>query len=91
VQHQVDILRSRKFDKLDLNNLIEEVESMGKSERRELRSRIEILLKHPLKWLYQPEFRGASWQATIIEQRKRISEHLNEIQFLKMYCLKFMR
>jgi len=83
IQNQAAMLRNRDFAALDLDNLIEEVESMGKSEKRELESRIELLLMHLLKWQYQPSFRGASWEATIIEQRKRVAKHLRENPSLK--------
>jgi len=83
IQRQVAMLRGRDFAKLDLDNLIEEVESMGKSEKRELESRLEVLLMHLLKWLYQPERRGASWQLTIKGQRDRITDHISDNPSLK--------
>lgn len=49
---------------------------MGRSERRELTRRLEVLLTYLLKWRYQPEFRGRSWRLTIIEQRRRIAKLL---------------
>jgi len=76
IQNQVDAMRAGNLASLDLDHLIEEVESMGKSEKRELESRLEILLMHLLKWQFQPNFRGKSWQMTIMEQRTRISYHL---------------
>jgi len=82
-QHQAAALRSGNFTALDLDNLIDEVESMGKSEKRELESRLEILLMHLLKWQYQPDFRSTSWQASIIEQRYRVADHLQENPSLK--------
>jgi len=78
IQQQVAALRSGQLGRLDMNNLIEEVESMGRSEKRELESRIELLLMHLLKWRFQPERRGTSWEATIKEQRDRIADHLAE-------------
>lgn len=62
-------LKENKFNEIDIPNLIEEIESMGRSEKRELRSRLTILLMHLLKWQYQPEKRSESWRSTIIEQR----------------------
>ncbi|MDK2458678.1 DUF29 domain-containing protein [Aphanizomenon sp. PH219] len=62
-------LKAGKFAEIDLANLIEEIESMGKSEKRELKSRLIVLLMHLLKWQYQPEKRNESWRSTIIEQR----------------------
>jgi hypothetical protein len=71
-QQQAALLREHQFTRLDMDNLIEELESMGRSERRQLVSRLEVLLMHLLKWQYQPELRGRSWQLTILEQRRRI-------------------
>ena len=62
-------LKAGKFAEIDLANLIEEIESMGKSEKRELKSRLIVLLMHLLKWQYQPEKRSESWRSTITEQR----------------------
>jgi len=72
IQQQASMLRAGNLDNLDMDNLIEEIESMGRSEKRELRSRLTVLLMHLLKWAYQPLRRGASWQSTIWEQRERI-------------------
>jgi len=83
IQRQVDVMRAGDLASLDLDNLIDEVESMGKSEKRELESRLEVLLMHLLKWQYQPHFRGSSWQFTITEQRIRISYHLADNPSLK--------
>ncbi|MBH8562936.1 DUF29 domain-containing protein [Nostoc sp. CENA67] len=62
-------LKEHKFNEIDLPNLIEEVESMGRSEKRELKSRLIVLLMHLLEWQYQPEKRSESWCSTITEQR----------------------
>jgi len=82
-QNQAEMLRSGNYENLDMVNLIEEIESMGKSEQRELESRLEVLLMHLLKWRYQPESRGKSWEATIIEQRDRLVDHLKKNPSLK--------
>jgi len=77
-QQQADTLRSGNFAALDLDNLIEEIESMGKSQKRALTSRLEILFAHLLKWQYQPALQEPSWRFTIEEQRVRIAENLGE-------------
>jgi len=82
-QHQADTLRARDVHGLDFENLIEEIESMGRSEKRELESRLEVLLVHLLKWAYQPERRGSSWEATVSEQRRKVARHLRENPSLK--------
>lgn len=72
-------LKAGQLDHLDIENLIEEVESLGKRDRRELRNRLMVLLAHLLKRLYvdMPEnFNG--WELTIVEQRKQIQTLLND-------------
>jgi len=63
------LLRQQRWESVDIANLIEEIETLGRQERRELKNRLGILLGHLLKWQYQPELRG-SWLATIREQRE---------------------
>lgn len=78
VEQQVELLRAKKFEQLDLNNIIEEMESMGKSLRRELGSRLKVLLMHLLKCEYQPEKKSVSWLGTIAEQRDEIEALLED-------------
>lgn len=73
---QASLLRERRFDLLDLENLAEEVEGLARSEAKELRSRYETLLQHLLKWEFQPEKRSSSWEITIVRERREILEHL---------------
>jgi hypothetical protein len=63
------LLKERRFSELDLENLIEEIEDLGRSEYRALGSRLEVLLMHLLKTRYQPEMHIKSWDLTIQEQR----------------------
>ena len=77
-------LRSRQLNKIDIDHLAEEVESMGASERRQLQSRLEVLLIHLLKLKYQPEYQHkGSWLRTVREQRKRLKDLLNQNPSLK--------
>lgn len=82
-QEQANMLRSGQFNCLDIPNLIEEIETMGRSEKRELESRLTILLLHLLKWKYQESRRGRSWELSIIEQRLKFEETLEENPGLK--------
>lgn len=82
-QEQADLLRSGSLNELDTQNLLEEIESMGRSERRELESRLEVLLAHLLKWKYQEGRRSRSWTLTIIGQRQKVSRCLKESPSLK--------
>jgi hypothetical protein len=77
-QEQTNLLRNHEFIRLDLDNLIEELESMGRSERRQLTSRLEVLLVHLLKWQHQPELRGRGCELTILEQRRRVRRLLRD-------------
>ncbi|MGP1383811.1 MAG: DUF29 domain-containing protein [Thainema sp.] len=89
-QKQADLLKHQAWEKLDLPNLIEELEDLGRRERQELRNRLSVLLGHLLKWQYQPANRGNSWRATIREQRTRIRLLLNENPSLKPYISEAM-
>jgi hypothetical protein len=82
---QADALRRRAINELDFDNLAEEIESVGRSERREIRSRLEILLIHLLKWRYQPEKQSASWRASISEAQRRIEDVLADNPSLRSF------
>lgn len=81
---QARLLRSGRFDLLDVRHLAEEIEDVGKSEQRELASRMAVLLTHLLKWRFQPARRGASWEKTIRAQRKEIAYSLDESPSLRV-------
>ena len=82
-QDQADALRRRSINELDWENLLEEVEGLGKQQRSELRSHLIILLVHLLKWRLQPARRGRSWELTIREQRKESERVLRQNPSLK--------
>jgi Domain of unknown function DUF29 len=84
-QEQAQLLKHREWNKLDLPNLIEEIESLGKQQRAELRNRLSILIGHLLKWEYQVSKRSRSWVNTICIQRIDILELLKENPSLKPY------
>lgn len=71
-QRQAELLCSGQFSELDIENLVEEIESLGKQQRQELRNRLGVLLGHLLKCCYQPEAQSKSWAVTIREQRREI-------------------
>lgn len=75
---QASLLRSGRLSAADIENIAEEIESMGRSEKRELASRLAVLLTHLLKWQFQPGLRGNSWRLTIKEQRRQLVKHLSE-------------
>jgi ribosomal protein L29 len=80
---QAQALRARRTEALDWENLAEEVEGLGRSEARELESRLEALLVYLLKWRYQPKRRSRSWRMTIREQRQRVARVLSQNPGLK--------
>lgn len=82
-QETAEKLRQGRLHEVNIADLIEEIEDMGKSERRELESRLAVLLMHLLKWQYQPERRGRSWIATIKNQRLKVSRVLQDNPSLK--------
>jgi len=90
-QRNAELLRARRFEELDIRHLLEELSDMSKSDRRELHSRLLILLAHLLKWEFQyhtlaerwREFKGDSWRATIIEQREQLADLFSQSPGLK--------
>jgi hypothetical protein len=77
-QQQAELLRAGKLTQADIEHIAEEIDSMGRTEKRELISRLSVLLLHLLKWRYQPEKRGPSWDASIRVQRNRLADHLDD-------------
>ena len=80
---QARLLRARQFDAIDIEHVAEEIEDVGKSEQRELASRLAVLLAHLIKWHHQPECRGKSRQLTIRNQRRGIELRLRRTPSLK--------
>jgi len=74
LRENAQLIREKRFSEVDADNIVEELESMGKSEKRELSSRLTILLLHLLKWQYQAVKRSMSWRNTIAVQRIDIEE-----------------
>ncbi len=84
-------LKAREFDRLDLPNLIEEIETLGKRDKRELQSRLQVLLSHLLKRCYissPNDFRG--WELTIREQRRELQLLLEQSPSIKSYFLEIL-
>ena len=83
-------IQEKRWDEMDWDNLWEEIDDMGKSQKQRLTSNLRILLMHLLKWEFQPEKRTNSWKYTIIEHRRRILEQLEDSPSLKTHLnLKF--
>ncbi len=80
---QAGLLRAGRLSEADIDHIAEEIESIGKTEKRELVSRLTVLLLHMLKWQFQPSRRGASWRASISNARDDIDDHLDDNPSLK--------
>lgn len=80
---QIALLRTGQFAQLDIENIIEEIDDVARREKRELQSRMVVLVSHLLKWKFQPSRRGHSWINTIHEQRVAIEEDIKDCPSLK--------
>jgi hypothetical protein len=82
---QADALRRRASNELDWDNLAEEIETLGRTNRHQIESRLENLILHLLKWKYQPEWQCGSWRGSIFEARHRVRRLLDENPSLCSY------
>jgi hypothetical protein len=78
VTEQAGHLRAKRWEDLDLDYLIEELDTLGRSERNALWSHLRILLVHLLKWRYQPERRTRSWRGSITRARQNVARRLQQ-------------
>jgi hypothetical protein len=83
IHHHIALLKQGKWADIDVVRLIDELESMAKRDKRELTSRLMILIAHLLKWQFQPAMRSGSWRGSIREQRIQILEQLEESPSLR--------
>lgn len=81
--YNAELIRQGRLSEVDLENVAEEIESMGKSEKRELINRLAILMTHLLKWKFQANKRSQSWKYTIKAQRMEILRLLKQSPSLK--------
>jgi hypothetical protein len=82
-QRQATLIRAGQLESMDREHVAEEIESLGISDRRQLRNRLEVLMMHLLKWQFQPMHRSRSWRSTIRTQRRRIERVLEESPSLR--------
>lgn len=82
-QEQARALRERRFADLDIENIAEELETLGRSDKREIRSRVCVILVHLLKWRYQPAGLSSSWNGTLMEQRDELRRVLEDSPSLR--------
>jgi hypothetical protein len=88
---QAALLRAGRLAEAEIENIAEEIESMGRSEKRELVSRLTILLQHLLKWQFQPGRRSVSWRLSIENTRLQLEDHLKDNPSLKSQLDEVMR
>lgn len=69
---QIELLQQKRINEVDLPNLIEELEDMGREQLHALESSYRLVISHLLKWQFQPQMRSASWEVTIIRERANI-------------------
>ena len=81
----VNLLRTGELNKLDLENLAEEIEDMGNSRKDALESNLIRVLQHLLKWKYQPQKRANSWKASVTEHSLRLNKAFKKSPSLKVY------
>ena len=84
-EEQARLLEERRFSQIDIINLIDEVRSVGASQKSEIRNRLKVLVAHLLKWRFQPGLRGPSWANTIRNQRLKLGEVLSDSPSLRRY------
>ncbi|MER3435711.1 MAG: DUF29 domain-containing protein [Leptolyngbya sp. ERB_1_1] len=84
-QQQAEYLQKGRWADLDVENLVEELETLGRSEQRELGSHLQILILHLLKWQYQPDRRTKSWETTISNCRDQIQDCFEDAPSLQRF------
>ena len=81
--HTAELLRNRIMNEVDFDNIIEEIEALGRSEKYELINRLSLIISHLLKWQFQPSHRTRSWDLTLKEQRRMSKTHFKDNPSLK--------
>jgi len=89
-EHQADALRRRASNELDWENVAAEIEDVGKSERREIESRLAVICAHLLKWRFQSRRRSRSWAGSIAEARDQIARVTRDSPSLRTYPTKVL-
>ncbi len=85
IQDTVEKLKVQDYDQVDWTNLLDEIEALGRGERRILRANLVAILLFKLRWQYQPDQRLNSWKATVSERRRQIRELLEDSPSLKQH------
>lgn len=83
---QARLLRSGEFSKIDALNVAEEIESVGRRDRRELVDRLENLIVQLLKWRSEPGARCGNWRSAILQQRFEIEHIIDDSPSLREFA-----
>lgn len=86
VEEQAALLREGRVDELDVANLLEEIESMGRSEKKAIKSNLIVVLIQLLKYQFQPDQRSSSWRGSIVEHHRRLRDDLKDSPSLRGYA-----
>ena len=86
LEHQTQLLRQGRLNELDLENLAEEVDDIGRSQRRAVESELSVILIHLLKYQFQPSKRSRSWLDTLLEHRGRLARDFRISKSLKLHA-----
>ena len=84
-EQQADALRRRAANEIDWENVAEEIESLARSDRREVRNRLAVICEHLLKWAYQQQHRSSGWRGSVVEARDQITSLTQESPSLRNY------
>lgn len=87
IETTVQKIQNQDYGAVDWENLVEEIEDMGRRERQSLESNFIVLVIHLLKWQFQPQQRSGSWQGSIIEHRRRVNKALKDSPSLNSYLM----
>ena len=86
LEQQAALLRERRFDELDLANLVEEIEAMARRDKTAIKNNLVVLLTHLLKHQFQPAQRSSSWRGSILEHRRRLRDDFEESPSLRPHA-----
>jgi hypothetical protein len=85
IERQAELLRERRFDELNLANLVEEIEAVARRDKKAIKNKLVVLLTHLLKHEFQPGQRSSSWRGSIVEHRQRLRDDFEESPSLRPY------
>jgi hypothetical protein len=87
IEQQAGLLREGRLSELDVTNLLEEIESMGRKDKKAIQSNLVVVLAHLWKYQFQPEQQSSSWRGSIVEDRRRLRYDLMESPSLRPHAV----